>query len=256
MGRSFQFAALIGLFGMLAAGCGALNDGAGVGQSVSIDRFTLSADRTSLEVGFIGGPVYDADDPCSTDYEATSEWRDDVLEVGVVKTKGMGHGIGFGNHSLTCTAMGYGRTIVLELDEPFDGSEIRDANGEHRRLFRTGDELATLTGLPSGWEVQVQSESPETRGGGWIKVYGPYDDPSRQVVFVQAFDGYPHIWRAFTGEDRTTVDGVDGRLFHTPNGRQGIWWKPGTEGYALYAFEDVFTLEELLALAETVEPGG
>ncbi|MBT8194293.1 MAG: hypothetical protein HKO63_10060 [Acidimicrobiia bacterium] len=241
---------------LLLSACGALNDGAGVGELQSIDRFSLSADRTTLEVGFVGGAPYDPDNPCSTNYEATSEWLGDVLEVGVVKTKGMGHGVGFGNQSLACPAMGYFRTETIDLDEPFDGSEIRDANGEHRRLFRTGNELATLTGLPSGWEVQVQSESPETRGGGWIKVYGPYDDPSQQVVFVQAFDGYPHIWRAFTGDERITVDGVDGRLFHTPNGHQGIWWKPGTEGYALYAFEDVFTLEELLALAETVQPGG
>jgi hypothetical protein len=239
---------------LVLSACG--YSGSGVGEAVSIDRFTLSPDRTILEVGFIGGAPYDPDNPCSEAYAASADLLGDVLEVEVVRTKGMGHGGGFGNRSFACTLVGYFRTETIELDEPFDGSEIRDANGEHRRLFRTGDELATLTGLPSGWEVQVQSESPETRGGGWIKVYGPYDDPSQQVVFVQAFDGYPHIWRAFTGEDRITVDGVDGRLFHTPNGHQGIWWKPGEAGYALYAFEEIFTLEELLALAETVQPGG
>ena len=259
MRRFLWWVAPVTLLGLVVAACGALDEsapgGAANGEVVGINGFTLSPNGTTLDVRFTsGGPPFEPDDPCSIDYAAESNRRGDVLEVSVTVAKGPGHG------GLVCPPAGFGpgrfyrRTVTLELDEPFTGSEIRDANGTHRRLFKERDELAVVTGLPNGWEVQVDSDSPETGGGGWITVYGPYDDPSQQLIFVQAYNGWPHVWRAYTGDGRITVAGVEGRLFETPAGHQAIVWRPGAEGYALYAFEHVLTLEELLALAETVQP--
>ena len=227
-------------------------DGSGVGDTRTVERISLSQDRLMVELSFVGGSEYDRDNPCSMDYKARGTWLEDVLEVEVVVTKGMGHGRPFGSRA--CNPVGYGREVELELDEPFNGSEIRDPNSGRSLLFKPPDGLAELSDLPDGWMLRVQSGASLIRAGGWIRVYSPGGDPSRELVLVQAFGDEARVRTEYTSEPPPRIDigAHRGEVRIRKSGEQVLLWRQGGDGFALFAFEDVFSLDELVALAESV----
>ncbi len=90
-----------------------------------IDSVTLAADRRSVRVDFVGGRAFDPADPCSVAYRGTAAIVGDVLEIGVYAEphpKPLPSG-------WACDAVGYRRTLVLQLPGAFDGSRVRDLSG-------------------------------------------------------------------------------------------------------------------------------
>lgn len=97
---------------------------------VSFDDVVLSEDGLTVRLDFIGGPEFDPADPCSIAYEATAEIVGGELEIGVHARQ----------HPMPlppdtgCDAMGHDRTLLIELQEPFDGAIVRDLAGSTHRL--------------------------------------------------------------------------------------------------------------------------
>ena len=127
-------------------------------RRVSIDAVEMSQDKLTAVISFTGGPPFDPNDPCSTDYVAIGNHRDDVLEVAVIETVTSGEGIAeqpVGGIPVACDAMGHARTVTLELDAPFLGSTVRDLSGQVLFLAAP-DGLVELRGLPDGWTLQIR----------------------------------------------------------------------------------------------------
>jgi hypothetical protein len=68
---------------------------------------------------------FDPDDICTAAYYATAEVIDDELVIGVFKREHPRPA----QEGDYCTLEGYARTLIIELDEPFDGDIIRDLAG-------------------------------------------------------------------------------------------------------------------------------
>lgn len=251
-------AAIVVSVGFFVYGTVARNhDGSGVGDPIGVSYLRLSDDRLTVQLEFqsSGGP-FEPRDRCSTDHAVTGVFHDNILEVEIVVTKGIGHDhidlLGL-SYDQDCLGTIYDRTIELELQEPFTGSEIRDATSGYRLLFDRPDGLAQLTGLPEGWILRVESGAPLVHRGGWIRVYSPADDPSKEVVLVQAFGQDARVWATFTYPEEITIGSVSGQLTTINTGEQVLLWREGTDGFALFAYEAVFSLEELVELAESLE---
>ena len=99
---------------------------------VSFEDVTLSEDGRTVRVDFIGGPVFDPANPCSIAYEATAEIVGDELEIGVYARQ---HPMPLPPET-GCDAMGHDRTLLIELQEAFDGTIVRDLAVSTHRVDR------------------------------------------------------------------------------------------------------------------------
>ena len=126
---------------LLLVACEAIGIGPpGAGQvatdarPVRIEAVSLVGDRQSLSLRFTGGAEFDANDSCTVAYEATAEVVDDELVVGIFALqhpRPLGEGF-------ACDAMGHLRTLDVELEEPFEGTRVRDLAGQVIELDDSG----------------------------------------------------------------------------------------------------------------------
>ena len=96
-----------------------------VDDATRIDRVAIADDRRSVRVEFIGGREFDPDNQCTKAYEASVNFVDGQLEIGVyalVHPKPPEEG-------LLCDAMGHVRSLTIELREPYFGATVRDVTG-------------------------------------------------------------------------------------------------------------------------------
>ena len=91
-----------------------------------IDQIEVSADHRTITLRFTGH-AHPEDSPCSEDYEGWARTNGEILEVAVVATREPGQDT---EALLICTFGGLSRWVVLELSEPFTGSDIRDMTGD------------------------------------------------------------------------------------------------------------------------------
>lgn len=219
---------------------------------VSVDTVTLADDRLSVRVDFIGGQEFDPDNPCSVAYEGTAEIVGDELEIGIFAQQ----------HPKTlpedwaCELMGYPRTLVLDLSEPFKGTRVRDLAGQ-LILLEPPDDLAQISGLPDGWELRREESLGESTTPRWMRVYSPIDDPwpsegDSMVTLIQAFDGPVNTTGAEI-QPPVEVNGAPATLYlHPPTGEMVVVWSLGMGELALAGYLSDFTQEEFIALAESV----
>ncbi len=214
---------------------------------VPIDKLTLSEGGRHLSLDFVGAREYAADDPCSAEYKASVTVVDGVLEVGVEESRRPAAAEG-----TLCDAMGYARNLQVDLQEPFTGSVWRDLNG-YLHFLAPPDGLVELAGLPDGWLLRAQRDVEESPTGRWERTYSPDPSPSpaRSVVLYQSFDGPVNV----TGGDEApdvVVNGQPATLYRwPPTGELVLVWRLGNDGLALVAYEQQFSVDELIALAES-----
>ena len=214
---------------------------------VPIDKLTLSKDGRHLSLDFVGSRAYAADDPCSAEYKASVTVVDGVLEVGVEESRRPAAAEG-----TLCDAMGYARNLQVDLEEPFTGSVWRDLNG-YLHFLAPPDGLVELAGLPDGWLLRAQRDVEESPTGRWERTYSPdpSPDPARSVVLYQSFAGPVNV----TGGDEApdvVVNGQPATLYRwPPTGELVLVWRLGNDGLALVAYEQQFSVDELIALAES-----
>jgi hypothetical protein len=218
---------------------------------LSIDQLTLSKDGRRIKLDFVGARAYSPDDPCSADYAAKVAVVEDVLEVGVYESRRPAAAEGTG-----CDAMGHGRNLEVDLDAPFTGTVWHDLNG-YRHFLAPPDGLVELAGLPAGWELRDGRDVEESPTGRWERTYSPDPpptDPTRSVVLYQSFDGPVNVTGG-SEERQVVVNGRPATLYrHAPNGELVLVWRLGNDGLALMAYEQQFSVDEVIALAESATP--
>jgi hypothetical protein len=218
---------------------------------VPISSLVLAADQRHVTIDFVGGREFSATDPCSIEYQAQTSVEGDILEVGVLPLRGPA--------AVTCDAVGYSRTLQVVLDAPFLGSAWRDRTG-YLHFLAPPNGLVELTGLPAGWVLRKGRDVEDSPTGRWERTYSPdasLADPTRTVVMYQSFGGPVNV----TGGDDVSQVQVNGRpatLYrHAPTGELVLVWQLGNDGLALVAFEQVFSVDQLISLAKSaVAPGG
>ncbi len=152
--------------------------------------------------------------------------------------------------------MGHARSLEVNLHEPFTGSVWRDLSG-YLHFLAPPEGLVELADLPAGWELRAQRDVEESPTGRWERTYSP--DPSladntRSVVLYQSFDGPVNVTGG-TEERQVVVNGLPATLYlWPPNGELVLVWRLGNDGLALVAYEQQFSVDELIGLAESATP--
>jgi hypothetical protein len=211
---------------------------------LEVDRLTIGADRRTLTLDFVGGRDLRAGDPCDRDYTAVAALVDGVLEIGIRRVPHI--------TDRPCDLMGYGRRLVVRLDEPFEGTVWRDRTG-FVHFLAPPPGLVELTGLPAGWKLRAQGDLAGSPTGRWERRYSPDDGDSsiRTVVLYQSFGSPVGV----TGGDAGTAARVSGEwavLYRwPPTGGLVLVWQLGRNELALAANEKTFSVDELIALAES-----
>jgi len=221
------------------------------GEALRVDLITLSEDGRTVTIQFVGGKDYDPDDPCSNHYFGWARDVDGVLQVKVVDDTPPFPPLPEG---FACDAVGYGRTISLELDRPFLGDRAQGLAGPIH-LLRPPAGLVELP-LPNGWTLQNSAQDVGAPPLQWSRRWtldgtdGTGD--AGQVVLQQRFGGPSST----TGGDEVRevrVNGSEARLFHQPeSGELVLVWMSDGDGLALVANEADFPVDQLIKLAEGV----
>jgi hypothetical protein len=218
---------------------------------VSISQLTLSKDGRQIALDFVGARAYSPDDPCSADYAAKVAVVEGVLEVGVEESRRPTP-----TEGTACDAMGHARSLQVKLDEPFTGSVWRDLNG-YVHFLAPPDGLVQLAGLPDGWELRAQRDVEDSPTGRWERTFSidpSLADETKSVVLYQSFDGPVNVTGG-TEERQVVVNGRPATLYRwPPNGELVLVWRLGNDGLALVAYERQFSIDELVALAESASP--
>ncbi|MCI0582419.1 MAG: hypothetical protein L0227_05905 [Chloroflexi bacterium] len=156
-----------------------------------------------------------------------------------------------------CTLEGHDRRLSLALEPPFLGSRIHDLSVDEIRFVRPPRGLWEPT-LPAGWELQRAEDVVESPSGRWLRIYATdaaaAADRRRHLELYQAFQHDVGV----TGGDEITsveVNGTSATLYrYAPEGELVLTWMAGGDGFALVAYEDLFPIEALITLAETMKP--
>lgn len=219
---------------------------------ISFEGVTLVDDGRSVRVDFIGGPEFDPNDPCSIAYEGTAEVVGEELRIGIFAIQ----------HPMPlppeqgCASMGYSRSIVLSLSEPFEGSVIRDLAGGVLFL-EAPPGLATIGELPDGWELRREGNILGGTAPRWERVWSPDPDPSpaqgdSMLILIQAFGGPVEA----TGSEPQRAVLVNGRdaayWMHPATGEMVLVWSLGDDELALVGYLEDFTEAEFIGLAGSV----
>lgn len=86
-----------------------------------VDSVQLAPDVRSVRLDLVGRAEFDVNDPCSAAYEAVAEIvNPDELILGVYE---LAHPTQL-QQGMACADVGYQRTLVVRLDEPFTGTQV------------------------------------------------------------------------------------------------------------------------------------
>jgi hypothetical protein len=219
------------------------------GDGVRIDSASISDDGTAITVQFVGGKDYVPGDPCSHHYFGWANETDGVLEVKVVDDTPQAPL----QEGTACDALGYGRTVTIELDRAFGGSRVHDAAG-YVHFVRPPEGLADIT-VPAGWTLATQSDVQESPTGRWQRTWtmGGAANPATskgKIDLYQAFGGPAGV----TGGDevrQVQVNGAPATLYRSaPDGELVLVWMVDSDGMALVVNETEFPVEKAIELAE------
>jgi hypothetical protein len=217
-----------------------------------VETASIADDGRSVEVGFTGGKEFDLDDPCSVAYEASAEVNGDALMIGIFAKPHPGRL----PEGWACDAMGYGRTVVIPLDEPFDGTTVRDLTGQVLFLGPPAG-LAEITGLPEGWELRRAGNAGDGPTPLWSRVFSPVKDPwpangDSLVELIQALGG-PLGGDPANDLQAVEVNGtIAAYSFHRPTGHMELMWTLGPDELSLSGYRRDFSKEAFIDLAESI----
>ena len=219
---------------------------------VRFENVILADDRLSVRVDFIGGREFAPDEPCSIAYEGTTEIVGEELEIGIYAIQ---HPMPLAPDQ-GCDAMGHSRTLTLPLEEPFEGTVVRDVAGQVLFLAPPPG-LALVGALPDGWDLRREGNVLGGSTPRWERVWSPDPDPwpaqgASMLTMLQAFGGPVEA----TGADPRTSVQVNGQeaafWFHAPSGEMVVVWSLGDDELALVGYLGDFTRAEFIGLAESV----
>ncbi len=256
--RFIKASAVFAAFGATLAACGVVPLPIGgepaplPDRPVSFENVIPAEDGRSVRVDFVGGQEFDPDNPCSVAYKGTAEVIDEELEVGIFAErhpKSLPPDTG-------CDAIGHPRTLTLQLEQPFDGTVVRDLAGQVFSLEPPAG-LAHVGALPHGWELRREGNVLGSSTPRWERVWSPDPDPwpaegDSMLTLIQAFGGPVNT----TGGDIQPSVEINGQratfYLHPPTGEMVVVWELGDDELALVGNLDTFSETEFVALAESV----
>jgi hypothetical protein len=156
-----------------------------------------------------------------------------------------------------CDAVGYRRSLAVDLDGPFAGARLVDMGG-YVHFLRAPDGLAEIRGLEDRWDLLREGDVPGSRAGRWQRTWSPLQELPAQsgpgrIDLYQAYGGPVEV----TGGDGTgeaiTVNATPATLYRSPESGELVlvWTIDGTE-LALVANQGDFSEPDLIRLAESV----
>jgi hypothetical protein len=178
-----------------------------------------------LTLYFTGGPPGPPDQPCARAYQATATSSADRMTVTVRELPSAplppGHG---------CAAVGYGRTVTIELPEPLRSRQVVDgATGEQRPVIDAAL-LLTPSWLPPGYRfvrewvefgIDFRTWAPDRQQGVRLlvdqgdagKLARPGLDPV--VLARPVVRGVPAtVWKTRLFDDSVCVSWAEGTMGH------------------------------------------
>lgn len=182
----------------------------------------------------------------------------DVLEFAVVTTIDQ-FALGMDRKTdVACVSIGFPREVVVALDTPFVGYRGVDLVDGTSRLLAAPPGLASLLpmDLPEGWTLQGESDLCSAQALCWWRAYGPPGSTSRDdwLVISQWLDTeIPAGLLDGNGERPVTIDGRPAVVDSYPPNAISLVWKSGRDTILLEANLSDFTVDELIALAATME---
>jgi uncharacterized protein DUF1524 len=138
------------------------SNGLPAGEAIRVDGgVEISADSRTVNLRFVGGEVLPATDPCHTDYAGWARPAGEVLKVAVVLlpvAPPPGQTSPFG-----CSAVGFGRSVQVTLQEPFLGETAKDISfGTLIPIGRPGSASASAASSPP---TPTPSQAAASAGG-------------------------------------------------------------------------------------------
>lgn len=229
------------------------------GRAVRPDSVTLSADKRVVTLDFIGAPIYEPTNPCAMEYAASAQVVGAVLKVEITERVPVAAVPLEPNWA--CPSIGFARSLDVKLPESFKGFEVHASSG-HVFFVDDPDGLVVLPALPAEWKLVASETLPESPTGRWQRSYTNLDAlPNRSMTpgridLIQSFGGPVYV----TGGDELRTVEVNSRAAQlwrdAPSGELVLVWTLERNGLALVANESDFTIEELVALAESAELPG
>jgi hypothetical protein len=215
-------------------------------QFLWIDGLTLSEDGRRIDLKYVGAKPFDRNDRCSADHSAWTEAVDGILEVGVWESRWpLGHPV-------ACDAMGYGRTLRVDLEEPFTGTAWRDLAGPFHHFLAAPPGLVRFD-LPDGWRLIAEKDVQESPTGRWQRTYALSPDaPYEQTLTVLQAFGSPANTTGGAEVRSVDVNGATATLYrHPPVGELVLVWQLDGDGLALVVNERWIPAEALIEMAKS-----
>jgi hypothetical protein len=200
-----------------------------------------------LTLYFIGGPDGAPVAPCSPAYEAIANPSGGVMTATVYElpspTLPPGHG---------CAAIGYARSLTVELPEPLLGRPVVDGATGERRMVIDARTLLAPTYLPAGY----RSVSDRVEGDIHRRTWAPDGRPDRQpwltvsLGALRVAQPYQPVVLA-----KPTIRGAPATVSKTKGFDDGICatWVEGTTGHSVCTSGtpgELLPIEELVRVAD------
>lgn len=178
-------AGAVGVLSLVTEGGGASRasgDASGGESTASIgtvpwDGARLEGDRLTLY--FTGARPARAGDPCSRAYEAVAEPTEDTIVVTV-----RAFAPAPGPPDQPCTAVGYSRSVAVNLPEPLRGRTVVDGATGQRKTISDAAALLTPSWLPAGYHFSTESVTSDTDSSVHEQVWAQ-EGPSQTRLLVE-----------------------------------------------------------------------
>lgn len=178
-GVAIAAAAVIAVTAAVAlAACGAFGDSPDESAGPSWHAARTSADGRSVLLVFTGGASPDPNDPCSKDYRVDVDESDDRVALGIVTISNEVERSGDVDVDeaidIGCEALGYPRTVTVDLDAPLGTRTVFDSFLGTTRTVFDGSTLAEPT-MPEGWVLRGEGIAHPAidPSQAWLRSWGP-----------------------------------------------------------------------------------
>lgn len=107
--------------------------------------------------------------------------------------------------------------------------------------------------MPDGWQLVAERDVEESPNGRWERTFAQSAGESREqsLVLYQSLAGPVNVTGG-TENTSVTVNGRPATLYRfPPTGDLVLMWVLNENGLALVGYESAFTVDELIALAES-----
>ena len=190
---------------------------------------TVAGKPNELLVFVVGGPKYEADDPCSVRYEPrVTETADEVaLSFAAFSPKTTSN---FG-----CDDMGHFRTIPVTLQSPLGSRRLRDVQFKRVQPVWDGNRLYEPTWLPDGFKLLTE-DSDHDKLAYWIRTYAA----ERSIVdgacapgpqSLEVFQSAPKLLQPYPGAREVQVRGTRGQFEGSEPDGKTLSWNEAGQGF-------------------------